>query len=263
MEIKNINNYGRGVINIYTTKEIIETVELQNPSNIQNRIKKVDKDSYVDLETGELIKYQKNDTKNKESLLKTFNNLRRIINANFDTKNSLFLTLTYKENMQDLEQARKDLKKFMRSLKRYHNIEYLAVLEPQGRGAWHYHILLKEKEKENPFIEIDLLHKLWPQGAVFVERIKEVSNLGAYLTAYFTNTETGTKKNDRIKLYPKNCNFYTTSRGVIKPTKEKAIKREFEKDILKNYILVYQKEKVIKKDDKIINSITYKHYKKI
>ena len=68
--------------------------------------------------TGEIKEYQQTDTKQADSLRKTFTNLRQLINTNFHVNDSeLFLTLTYAENMQDPERLYTDYKKFFMRLR--------------------------------------------------------------------------------------------------------------------------------------------------
>lgn len=54
------------------------------------------------------------------------------------------LTLTYRENVTDRERVAKDFKEFVRRVnklksKGLRKLDYVAVLEPQERGAWHIH----------------------------------------------------------------------------------------------------------------------------
>lgn len=54
------------------------------------------------------------------------------------------LTLTYRENMQDLQRCRADFDAFRRRMQKAGMLEnYVAVPERQERGAWHVHIALK------------------------------------------------------------------------------------------------------------------------
>lgn len=54
------------------------------------------------------------------------------------------LTLTYRENMTDWEQACRDLEAFIRVLRAQMGpFHYVAVAERQKRGAWHWHLGVK------------------------------------------------------------------------------------------------------------------------
>lgn len=204
---------------------------------------------------------------NKYHLYETFQTIRDYINANIEPWNCKFLTLTYKpENIrwkengvQDETQVYNDYKSFWKRFQRYCNKnnleipEYINIIEPQGRGAWHYHTLLFYKEKQ-PFIDIWELNKLWGLGIVFVKAIKDnITNYGSYFTAYFTDipleeipddklghyigepiesvkqTDGTTKKiikGGRIRMYPVGMRLLRTSRGIKKPLVQEMTKGE-------------------------------------
>lgn len=53
------------------------------------------------------------------------------------------LTLTYRENMQDLEACKKHLKEFVRRVRKLvPGFAYVAAFERQKRGAWHVHLAI-------------------------------------------------------------------------------------------------------------------------
>lgn len=215
-------------------------------------IKRLDADRYMLTETGEIKEYVKSETRadNAESLRQTMKRLRYLINNNFTgARNELFLTLTYAENMMDTKRLYRDFEVFMKRLKRHFkgkNVKYLAVCEPQNRGAWHMHVLLKIEKEKNLFLQNELIESLWEQGFVSVKRLqKDVNNLGAYLTSYLTDieipdssenrnigeiklVEEGGKevpkrivKGARLHFYPPNFNFYRSSRNCKKPLRRR------------------------------------------
>jgi hypothetical protein len=66
------------------------------------------------------------------------------------------LTLTYRENMGDIEQGWADLKAFIRRMKkRYRRLAYVAVPEYQERGAVHFHLAI------NGYYHVQTVRKLW------------------------------------------------------------------------------------------------------
>jgi len=91
-----------------------------------------------------------------------------------------FLTLTYAENMQEYEQALKDIRSFFLKLRRRvrGKYNYIAVPERQERGAWHWHIL----------IDLHLDHKewerLWGHGFVWIERVRSPRQAARYVGKY-------------------------------------------------------------------------------
>lgn len=178
-----------------------------------------------------------------------------IINANFSGGMSeLFVTLTYKENMQDTEKLHNDYKKFTQRLRyKYKNIEMLAVVEPQERGAWHLHCLIKDKKGKQLYIPFEEMDKIWGHGATTTKRLVDCDNVGAYLTAYLTNLKTdyieGMEnckkinvielegkskafiKNGRLSKYPAGMNIYRITSGIIKPQTEKMTYKEAKKKV--------------------------------
>lgn len=93
--------------------------------------------------------------------------ISRIIDCNFDD-NTKFMTLTFKDNIQDVKYTNVEFKKFIKRLNYYlynekkQNLKYLAVWEKQKRGAIHYHIIFFEF----PFININDLQRIWGNGFV-------------------------------------------------------------------------------------------------
>ncbi|UAT31312.1 Rep protein [Bacillus badius] len=115
--------------------------------------------------------------------------ISRLIDVNYDNYTS-FLTLTFKENVQDTEYCNYEFMKFIKRLnyKIYNTkkatLKYLAVWELQERGAIHYHVMLFSVPKI-PYTD---LSKLWKLGSVNIQKIDADSkeNRGRYLSKYFT-----------------------------------------------------------------------------
>lgn len=54
------------------------------------------------------------------------------------------VTLTYRENMQDKDRMMRDFKAFRKRLESIGDFEYVAITEPQARGALHLHIACQQ-----------------------------------------------------------------------------------------------------------------------
>ena len=255
--------------------------------NTRNNIKKLSEDRYIVLSTGELKNFNKGLSRydSKNSLRQTFKKLRYLINNNFvGARNELFVTLTYAENMQDPKRLYSDMDKFIKRL-RYHyrntsKIEYINVVEPQKRGAWHCHMLIKFVDLKSIFIENDYMAKLWNQGFVNIRSLSNMSidNIGAYLTAYladipvdelddgdrpsvYTVKELKEKKyikGGRLFLYPKGMNLYRASRGIKAPER-KIMKFSELKKYVNGATLTYFSKVNISMDD-FDNTIIYYYY---
>lgn len=91
--------------------------------------------------------------------------------------------------MTDTDRLYADCKKLIMRV-RYHlgHFEYIHVVEPQGRGAWHIHALWIFDDKA-PFIDSAWLRNVWGNGFVTVKKLEDVDNVGAYLTAYLCDCD--------------------------------------------------------------------------
>lgn len=234
-------------------------------ANTQVRIRKLDKDHYILVdpsgnEIGDVKEFQHYESRadSVSDLRQTFRKLRSIINANVtDIDLVRFVTLTYAqpdgEPMTDPERLYHDFERFFKRLRRwlekegYDRPEYINVVEPQGSGAWHCHVLMFWNEKA-PYLPNDKVRELWGQGFVTIKSLrnhigKACDNVGAYLTAYLGDLdleaalsermditkfpikegETGKKflKGARLWLYPPGMSIYRCSRGVKRPVETK------------------------------------------
>lgn len=235
------------VIDCNNIKEVIYIGIISN--NLMN-YRRISKNKILNLVTGELIDIENSVTRrdNIKSLRETTKRLRRLINANFDgADNELFVTLTYRENMTDVKRLYKDFDKFYKRLKyRYRDIEfrYISVIEPQYRGAWHIHLLLKALNRDYLFIDNDsVISELWGHGFTKTKRLNGVDNVGAYLSAYLTDLidEKGSKKKGaRLYLYPAGVNIYRCSRNCRKPIERWVEYGEIDYKNCKTFELVYE-----------------------
>lgn len=240
---------------VVTVTEMNHLTEIQYMEKMNSRanIKKLNSDEYVDLQTGEIKEFKKTENRSQSynSFRQTFKRLRYLINNNFvGNKNELFLTSTYKENMRDPKKLYKDNEKFIKRL-RYHfkdksTIDYINVVEPQGRGAWHCHFLLRFNDLEKVFIPNQDMADLWGHGFVTLKSMKNVDNIGAYLSAYLADVELTSEnamfamrndlkvvekeiegqkkvfiKGGRLHMYPTGMNLYRKSAGIKLPERKK------------------------------------------
>lgn len=282
-KIRDNNKFGLTSNSILNVKEMGNITELRYMvKNNGGIIRKIDKDHYYDVRTGEVKKYKHSNNRksNKESVSRTLRNLRDIINTNITNyKNVLWITLTYKENMIDTKKLYEDFRKFNMRLKKYLNknnlpmYEYVTTAEPQGRGAWHLHLLLIFK-KRPPYIKKKILENIWGLGFVSINTLKNIDNVGVYLTAYLSNLDVSdiikNNKNDksiikglRLKMYPTGFRIYRCSKGIKKPIKYSATEKEMQEK-LNNDVLTYEKTiQITNNEGNIINRINYRHYNKI
>lgn len=72
--------------------------------------------------------------------------LLMLADVNFEADTSVFVTLTFKENLTDYDSAVKAFKGFTKQLRRkVENLRYIVTVELQQRGAIHFHMLVNMK----------------------------------------------------------------------------------------------------------------------
>lgn len=269
-----------------TVTQMGHLIELQymEKKNKTCNIQKLDKDRYADLKTGEVkeFNHSTNRQENYNSLRQTFKKLRYLINNNFSgSGNELHATLTYEENQTDTKKLYKDFDVFMKRLKRKYNLDYINVIEPQGRGAWHCHLLLRFNDVETAFIANSELAKMWGHGFVTIKSLKDVDNIGAYLSAYLTDIELtdqmelgttlnvqglevktvdGKKfvKGGRLHMYPNGVNLFRKSKGIKYPERKEMSYEKAKKIVgaaTPHYVRTYHIQ-----DDTFENTISYEQY---
>lgn len=141
----------------------------------------------------------------------------RSINSNPDLNK--FLTLTFEDNITDLDYSNSEFKKWVKRVN-YHCfkskksiMKYVAVIEFQKRGAVHYHVLCNL-----PYVDVNEFQKIWGHGFIKLNKIKgdperfgssECDNVGAYVCKYMT------KDNEDKRLEGRKS--YLMSRNLNKP----------------------------------------------
>ncbi len=214
---------------VYRCGPVIEVVSVKKRNRNPPKVRRLPNNQYMDLSTGEVKECQQHTRAHSDSLRKSFVTLRRLISKNFQGSiNELMLVLTYSVLMTDTTQLYKDFKTFFAKLQyHYGPLSYISVIEPQQSGSWHFHVLVKKKEFGLLYIPKEHLDKLWGHGFTYVQRIKEVDNVGAYLTSYFKNidmleettaSENGKNKmiikNARLQFYPHGVRIYRCSKDI-------------------------------------------------
>lgn len=209
-----------------------------------------DKDYYKIIATGhviELFKYERapfvtgkggrseddppDENKSKEENdrsngFKKRNNCRRLVLSNF-SENSKFITLTFENNITELDQANKEFDKFIKRLRRkYKDFKYIAVIEFTKKGRIHYHMI-----SNLPYISKQRLSDIWQNGFVKINNITHVDNIGAYVVKYMVK--------DIVDLRLAGRKAYMTSKNLDRPIE---IKGDQAEEIIKLYELNHKKE---------------------
>jgi hypothetical protein len=290
-KVENPNVSSESQVQLKTMGNIFEVRHKTNLSIITTR--KIDSENYLDLKTGEVMTYKHHETRadDKTSISQSLKHLRDLINTNVtEPKNALWITLTYAENMQDTAKLYEDFRKFNQRLRYFHSsnqlpdYEYIVCCEPQGRGAWHMHLLLIYQTKA-PFIENSTLSQIWDNGFTKTTSLKDVDNIGVYLSAYLGDMEVNESlksgaapkklllkevekgkyivKGGRLKMYPAGLRMYRTSKGIKRPEVADCTFAEA-LETVGNAPLVYEKTiQLVSDSGSLINTINYKYYNKI
>jgi uncharacterized protein (DUF2164 family) len=264
------------------------------------KIQKFDSETFLNLLTGEVLPiiHSENRAESKTTIKQSLRNLRDLLNANItNTENCRWLTLTYRENMQDTKRLYGDTRKFhmrmryyleQNSLPRY---EYIECAEPQARGAWHMHVVMIFTEVgQAPFIPNETIEKLWPFGFTKIRKLTSVDNVGCYLTAYISDIELfdamqqGTVKGDlkaatvtdenggkrrkaivkgaRLSLYPSGFRLFRTSRKIKHPEVAECTEAEAMKEIGDAPLTFQRTIKVMDDNGQGFNVINYRQFNK-
>lgn len=237
-------------VKLKTCGNVSEIKYNTNPSH-GGCTRKLDADTYENLKTGEILEFNhhENRASDKYQLARTMEKLRDLINTNVvNVECCRWLTLTYRENMRDSKKLYHDFRNCVKRLRaKFGKFEYIAVVEPQERGAWHLHCIFIFDGKA-PYMPNEVVADCWKKGFVNVKALDSVDNVGAYLTAYLCDIQLSdddknnysdddlkvikidhadgsieTKrylKGGRMHLYPPKFNLYRISKGIKQPVIE-------------------------------------------
>ena len=208
-----------------------------------------------------------------------------------------WLTLTYADAMTDHTKVYEDGKMFLRRFQRYLNkseeifdsqktFKRITVAESQGEihgNSWHLHILLIFDEPA-PFIENEVIAKLWGHGITDTHKVYDADGLALYFKAYLSDVEYEEEDNDedtskagivvkkvdgkdkkfikgeRLKYYPTGMPLFSASRGMKRPVEEKISNKEAMERV-SDCKMVYRETYAIGDENKG-NIIDKRYYKK-
>lgn len=273
---------------------------------------KINKDLYFDKRSGDVFEFKHGQTRadNKKGVRMTLARIRSLINTNVVNPDFCrWLTFTYAENMTDTKRLYKDWDTFRKRFSRWctqHDVdkpEYIAVVEPQGRGAWHLHVFFIWSHTA-PFLDNNsVIAPMWGHGFTKTKAVSNCDNVGAYFSAYLGDmpldefnaldademsddvhivskeaTDSDGKKiskkivkGGRLKLYPVGMNIVRCSRGVKRPDIEVTTYENAQKKVC-DYAQTYHIGYELRSDllfadgssiDKLSNRIYKDYYNKV
>ena len=189
----------------------------------------------------------KEDSSNIEerSIIRSKLECQRLAKANIDEWET-FITLTFKDNITDLEFANKRFRYFIDKVQRVKkDFKYLCITEFQKRGATHYHLLtnikiddeklLYSQEDNKKFKHI----KYWLDGFSSIEVLKNnPKKVIGYIAKYMT-------KDIDNRLFNRHRYFY--SRNLKKPSvsfinTDKVREKDYYTKKIQDTSLIYQNE---------------------
>lgn len=192
-------------VKVIVSKNLVEVIRYEKPVVLsQPKYKtKLDKnlDDFPELKAEmEAEKAKRKEEYKRRSAIMAINNIKRIVDCNFSSKRSKFITFTFNDendfDIKDLSQTHKEFKKFIQRFRRFYpKLKYVAVAEFQdknGRGAVHYHMICNI-----PYTPKEKIAEIWSYGFIKIRDIKQVHSVGAYLAKYMS-------KNTNDPRYGKN-----------------------------------------------------------
>lgn len=294
---------GYSMTKVTTMGNVIELVTRQKSGGGCPCVK-LDADHYMDTRTGEVMEYEhiENRSQSTRSIRNTLARIRALVNSNVTAPaNVRWVTLTYAENMTDTVRLMKDYEKFWKKFvywnqkQGYARPEYICVIEPQGRGAWHVHAFFIW-DRPAPYIDNNsALAPMWGHGFTSCKALYDCDNVGAYFSAYladmpvddlerltedektkamsgclieektFTDEQNRTKtkkfvKGGRLYLYPAGMNIVRSSRGIRQPQVE-TMTLEQAKEKVSSAKLTYScSYEVVGDDGVVVNTCSKAYY---
>ena len=282
---------------------VIEVVTRQKPSFGCPCIK-LDTDHYLDTRTGEVLEYSHIDNRSEStrSIRNTLARIRALVNTNVTSPaNVRWVTLTYAENMTDTKQLYHDFEKFWKKFLYWNNKhsysrpEYICVIEPQGRGAWHIHAFFIW-DRPAPYIDNNsVLAPMWGHGFTSCKALYDCDNVGAYFSAYladmpvddlerltedekkkalsgctilektFTDEQDRSKtkkfvKGGRLYLYPPGMNIVRCTRGIKQPEVELMTASQAKEKVSSAKLTYSCSYEIVGDDGAVVNSLCKSYY---
>lgn len=152
-----------------------------------------------------------------ESKYRTRKKMIDILSLNLNDR-SRFVTLTYRENLQDYKKSYNDFKKMLTYFNQKNpTLKYMVVKEHQKRGAIHYHMVTFNNHKIK-------WRKYWSHGITHSKKITDIEfpeKIANYMTKYLTKNEEG------YKSIPVGFRAFGSSRNLIKKKKIYITEKEY------------------------------------
>lgn len=237
-------------VRVTTNKEgdtFIVKNSLKQNHNI-SKFRRLNKDEFINIETGEIRRFNIGNFKSEKSIRRSMNKLRELIELNFTNTNFLFITLTTAnlDGFNDIKIVKNHFKKFIRKLTaKYKDIAYVAKFEQHKNGNWHIHLIVKYLDNKPIFIDNDkIIKKIWGNNTYTeLANKKDIEKVIAYMT-----------KTTQLNNVPKDFELFTKSKNLSLKTIKTTFK-EFKESIKNNCYKVSEKAIIVRHimTNKILN----------
>lgn len=248
--------------------KIVYRTDLGNSSKIvsmshQNTsgscIKRIDKYTYYDKRVDEIKYYDLDKPVNIKDVKRKVRKYEEIVMYNFQGgKNELFITLTCRDKITDLQVIKDRYNKFLVRLKKdYKGLECIALFETTANSYWHIHLFIKYVDTSNELYipHNELKDYYWGYGAVhIIKNSNTFRNLGH-------SKDSRQEKLERLTNFPKNCRMYMKTKGIKTPPKEKKQFKDCPEFKSSDYSITSANTYMIRNDEKIVNAITTLMYR--
>lgn len=235
----------------------IVSLSHQNESSC---IKKLNKYEYLDLNTGEIKKYNLNNSVSIKDIKRKVKKYEELVLYNFSGgRNELFITLTCRDKITDISVIKNRYKNFLERLKKdYNKIECIALFETTANSYWHIHLFIKSSTSSELYIpHQELLNYYWGYGAVHI-----IKNLNTFKSLGHSK-DSRQEKIERLTEFPKGCRMYSKTRGIKTPPKERIQYKDCPEYNSNDYSVTKAETYIVRNEntDKIVNTITTIMYK--
>ena len=180
-------------INYVIGRNFVKTISYDNINTGRRKKAVQNQPQSTPMTTQELdLAYQYRQRAKREKLL-------RLADVNFEAGACVFVTMTFRENVQDYDIAVKAFKGFTKRLRRkLEDVRYIATLEIQKRGAFHFHVLINAPDIQ---FGLDNIVPLWQNGIVDIQAVDDVKKVLIYITKDLIH------QNRSHPLFGKRCYF--------------------------------------------------------
>ena len=238
-------------------------VYIYDKKKVKNKKDKSSDVSLIIKDNNEVI--EKNKKIEDRNIIRSKIECQRLAKANMrDWKT--FITLTFSENITDIEFANKKFRYFIDKVRRvYSDFRYICIPEFQKRGAVHYHLLTNVDVDNNKLIfaqldNYDFKHiKYWNDGFTSVETITgDIKKVIGYISKYMT-------KDLDDRLFGHHRYLYSTN--LQKPISSyinmnDPIQKEFFQNKIQDREIIYNRDYINPYDNGNVSFLEYlKYYK--